>query len=276
MQRFDHGSISGRVIVAPTVTVLEECEGAVLVTGSHGGVYPGALAARARVRAAVFHDAGVGLQRAGIAALDLLASLGISAAAVSHESSRIGDPEDMLKHGFISHANAPARRLGVVEGKSVALAIESLMFAPQSYASGYELPRQHRDILLPGAGGRPLVFVDSAAQVDPLADAGAVVITGSHGGLIAADPARALKAAAFGAAFNDAGGGGGTTRLGALEEQGVAAITVAADSARIGDAFSTFAGIVSAANHTALGTGAVVGAPASSILLEWSKVARRD
>jgi hypothetical protein len=43
------------------------------------------------------------------------------------------------------------------------------------------------------------------------------------------------------ALFNDAGGGPGTARLGVLEARGVAAATVSAESARIGDGRSTFA-----------------------------------
>jgi hypothetical protein len=55
------------IIFAPTATKLPaSSRGAVLVTGSHGGVYPGRLAAKAGVRAAIFHDAGIGRDAAGI------------------------------------------------------------------------------------------------------------------------------------------------------------------------------------------------------------------
>ena len=85
------------IVTAPTVTKLgADARGAVLVTGSHGGVYPGGLAAKAQVRAVIFHDAGLGRGDAGIGALTLLAKLGIAAAAVSHMSARVGDTEDML------------------------------------------------------------------------------------------------------------------------------------------------------------------------------------
>src|SRR5690606_40993687 len=57
-------------------------------------------------------------------------------------------------------------------------------------------------------------------------DAGAIVITGSHGGLQGDDPVTAIGGhAVFAAAYNDAGigaDGAGTSRLPALERQGVA------------------------------------------------------
>ncbi len=72
---------------------------------------------------------------------------------------------------------------------------------------------------------------------------GAIVVTGSHGGLLGGKPETALKYDALAALFNDAGIGideAGTTRLAALDARGIAAATVAADSARIGDARSTY------------------------------------
>ena len=70
----------GRITVAPTITKLPEgAAGAVLITGSHGGAYPASLAAKARVRALIFHDAGMGREDAGVAAL----GLAIPAVAIS-------------------------------------------------------------------------------------------------------------------------------------------------------------------------------------------------
>lgn len=260
--------VGGRVVVAPTITSLPECVGAVLLTGSHGGLYPGRLAARAGVRAVVFHDAGVGLQAAGIAALTFLGSLGISAAAVLHTSARIGDADDMLERGVISHVNDPARRVGAAVGMSVRDALEFLRFAPHVPAPILQ-SHESRYVLASPSGRRPLVLVDSAAQVDPVQDVGAIIVTGSHGGLVGNDPGRALKAEAFAAVFNDAGGGAGTSRLAVLAERGIAALTVAAGTARIGDAASTLAGVASAANRRATALGAEIGAPVAALLLSW-------
>ena len=81
-------------ILAPTITVLPDgVAERVVVTASHGGLYPGYLVLAARARAAIFNDAGIGMDRAGIAALDLLQGHGKAAAAVSHSSARIGDAD---------------------------------------------------------------------------------------------------------------------------------------------------------------------------------------
>jgi hypothetical protein len=264
-----------QIIIAPTITKLPPGSlGAVLVTGSHGGIYPGQLAVSAGVRAVIFHDAGIGRDEAGIASLALLASLGIAAAAVAHSSARVGDADDMMARGKISRANAPAAVLGVVPGLACAAAADLLRAAP--------LRREHlpateerRSVTRPDGSHRALVLIDSASMVDPLGDRGHVVVTGSHGGLVGGDPARALGVAAFAAAYNDAGIGieeAGIARLPALETRGIAALTVAAASARIGEARSTFEdGIVSAVNATAAALGAAVGAPAGPVLLAWTR-----
>ena len=71
------------IVLRDSVTATEPGDaGAVLVTGSHGGVYAANLAARARVRAANFNDAGPGKDKAGIAGLAALQDLGMAAAGV--------------------------------------------------------------------------------------------------------------------------------------------------------------------------------------------------
>ena len=84
-------------------------------------------------------------------------------------------------------------------------------------------------------------------------------MTGSHGGLLGGRPDTALKAAALAALFNDAGIGideAGVTRLPALDSRGIAAGTVAASSARIGDARSTYEdGILTRVNQRAAAHG---------------------
>ena len=67
-----------------------EAAGAVVVNGSHGGIYAAYLAGKLRVAAAIFNDAGVGRDQAGIAGLDYLEGFGIPAAVIGHDSARIG------------------------------------------------------------------------------------------------------------------------------------------------------------------------------------------
>jgi len=91
--------------------------GRCVVSGSHGGISAGRFAVQARVRLAVFNDAGVGRDRAGIAALDLLQSHGIAGCTVSHDSARIGEAASTFEDGVISHANAAALAMGAAPGR---------------------------------------------------------------------------------------------------------------------------------------------------------------
>jgi hypothetical protein len=107
-------------------------------------------------------------------------------------------------------------------------------------------------------GGLAVLCVDSASLIKP-EDAGRVIVTGSHGGLIGGDPARACKAAARLAVFNDAGGGKGGigfTRLPALDQRGVGAVTLDCGSCEIGSAASGLeGGVISAVNDMAAAMG---------------------
>lgn len=258
------------IVVAATITKLPDCRGAVLVTGSHGGALCGHLAIAAGVRAAIFHDAGGGLDRAGIASLDLLGSFGIAAAAVGHYSCRIGDADDVMARGRISHANPAAARLGVATGQAAAEAAEILRQAELCAATTPGLVEARMVLDRPA---RPLVLIDSASLVDAAVDRGAVIVTGSHGGLVGGKPEMALRADGFAAVFNDAGIGiedAGIGRLKPLDQRGIAAFVVRADSGRIGEARSSYDGIISVVNDTAARLGAVPGGKAAEVLERWA------
>ncbi|MDU9005957.1 hypothetical protein [Sedimentitalea todarodis] len=241
-----------------------DCVGRVVVTGSHGGIYAAYLACKADVRAAIFHDAGVGLDRAGIGGLDWLAAQGMAAAAVDHTSAAIGQATQVLGRGIISHANAPAAAHGVTAGMPCRAAGELLQAAEMPMGSCPEV-REGRDEITPPQATRRLILVDSASLVVP-DDAGHVIVTGSHGALFGSDPANALKADGYLALFNDAGGTA-TSRLPVLQDRSIAAATVAASSARIGEARSTWQdGIISALNDTAAASGARAGMPARDLI----------
>jgi hypothetical protein len=93
--------------------------------------------------------------------------------------------------------------------------------------------------------------------------AGAVIVTGSHGGLSAAHFVTVLQQKPFAVAFNDAGGGkddAGRVALQALQSVGVLAVTYAHTSARIGEAQDGLDnGVVSALNGLALAQGLQMG-----------------
>lgn len=245
-----------------------EARGRVVVTGSHGGLLPGRYAVNAGMRGVIFNDAGVGKDRAGVAGLDLCDAFDMPAAAVSHASARIGHADEMLREGVVSTVNKTAAGLGISVGDlCCGAAIRMKKGAPQLGAGA--APKESRKIVMEPGFHRKLVFVDSASLVEE-GDAGQIVITGSHGGLFGDDPANALRVDAFAVAFNDAGGGrenAGATRLAPLGRRGMAAFVVAADSAHIGSAFSTYEdGVISVVNDIAAALGGASGMRAKAFI----------
>ena len=243
---------------ASTVTKLgPECAGKVVVGGSHGGTYAGYLAARARAGAVILNNAGIGKDDAGIGCLGYCDALGMAAATVSHLSARIGDAEDTISNGIISHVNDAARAAGCRAGMSCLDAALALRGASPPDAS----PEYAEARCIAGVtpAGLRLVCMDSSSLVAKGEDDGHIVLCGSHGGLVAGQPHLALQVDAAAAFFNDAGIGkdeAGVTRLPALDARGIAAATVDAMSARIGDGRSTYEdGVVSRVNECARAAG---------------------
>jgi len=116
--------------------------------------------------------------------------------------------------------------------------------------------------------GVPLVLLDSIAAAGPEAR-GAVAVSGSHGGASAAH--YAIAARPWLTAFNDAGVGkdeAGIVGLAMMQREGLAALTVAHTSARIGEARSTLEdGVISHVNAAAAALGAQPGQRLSTLLL---------
>jgi len=231
----------------------------VLVAGSHGGIIAAWYGAKAGAHALVLNDAGLGLDRAGIAGLAWLEAIGMAAAAVDCMSARIGDGADMLVRGVISHANLYAALCGVAAGQSCRDAAERMRnaapprAAPPPYAEGrWRL-----------AEGPPEVWaLDSVGKLEP-ADAGRILVIGSHGALHGGRPESALAVAAAAAVFNDAGVGEdriGITRLPVLGARGIPAVAVDCMSARIGDGRSMWeTGVILHVNAPAAALGATRG-----------------
>lgn len=115
-------------------------------------------------------------------------------------------------------------------------------------------------------GSLKLMAVDTIAHVRT-EDSGQLVVTGSHGGISSGEYAgRVPLRAVF---FNDAGVGkdaAGTAALPYLQERGIAAGTVAHDSAVIGDALETRQGRISALNELARADGFCEGEPLAPAL----------
>jgi hypothetical protein len=102
-------------------------EGSVVVCASHGGSSSGEFALEVPLKVVIFNDAGVGRDNAGIAALEMLQSRGVAAAAVAHTSGRIGDSLDMWENGVLSHVNAAALAAGLKPGAVVRPALTALV-----------------------------------------------------------------------------------------------------------------------------------------------------
>ena len=264
---------STAIVQADSATKLgDDSRGAVIVTGSHGGRYAAYLTLRMHPRAVIHNDAGIGKDEAGIAVLEMAQALGVAAATASNQSCRIGDAADMMARGTISRANDRATSLGVAAGMACKQAASLLALAKPS-ALGPEPCREVRRVIEDPAWKRRIILIDSASLVLPQ-DMGQIVVAASHGALIGGSPRLALQVDAFAAVFNDAGVGvdqAGIGRLAALDTRGIAALTVASQSARIGDALSTYEdGTISHANGRAVALGARVGDPLRSCLVGWA------
>ncbi len=119
-------TLNGRRVVAmdSISLIAPQDEGAVVVSGSHGGAISGAFAAKHPPALVVFNDAGGGKSDAGHASLAMLDGKGIACATVSHDSARIGDAEDSWLNGVLSAVGEAARVLGLRPGQSMKDAAE--------------------------------------------------------------------------------------------------------------------------------------------------------
>jgi hypothetical protein len=103
--------------------------GHVVVTGSHGALLGGKpdYAVRAAVLAALFHDAGIGIDGAGTTRLPALDIRGIAGATVAAATARIGDSRSLWETGRLSVVNDHARAAGITVGMSVPQFAETII-----------------------------------------------------------------------------------------------------------------------------------------------------
>jgi hypothetical protein len=107
------------VLIDSASLIAPEDAGQILVTASHGALVGGdpAMALRVDAFAAVFSDAGVGIDDIGVSRLPALDARGIAGLVVSAASARIGDAASVYGEGIVSHINATAHRLGARPGE---------------------------------------------------------------------------------------------------------------------------------------------------------------
>ncbi len=108
--------------------ITADMQGAVIVSGSHGGVSSASYVVNAPKApfAVFFNDAGVGKDAAGIEALNILDDIEILAFSYGHDSARIGQAQDGLDNGVVTHVNQRACGYGDWVGKRVADLVDLL------------------------------------------------------------------------------------------------------------------------------------------------------
>ena len=109
-----------RIVLIDSASLVDPGDqGQIVVTASHGALVGGnaRMALQVDGFAAVFSDAGVGRDNAGISRLPALDGRGIAGLAVSAASARIGDAASVYEDGIVSHVTDTARRLGARVGE---------------------------------------------------------------------------------------------------------------------------------------------------------------
>ena len=257
----------GRVVVMDSVS---RCDAGlrptdVVVAGSFcGAASVGTQTLPYGPRAVIAHACGVGRDEAGISVIRLCDRHGIPAAAIETMSARISDAESAWQ-GRIGHVNEAAAALGVRIGQPVADAALLLLRAPPGRPvtpdEGIDnrLHELHR-----GPAGAIFAIWNPILMAEQRPHPRDVFCIATHSGKVMAERALGIRPGAVIA--NDGGLGlddSGVSGLATLQDAGVAAAAVAAMSARIGDALSTYHdGLVSTVNAHAAAAGVTAGMPA--------------
>jgi hypothetical protein len=262
---FDGGA-DGRVMVADSLSYFEHEPwlNDVVVGASFAGAPTAAMCMRPGVKGWIAHEGGPGKDEAGISGLPLAQRFGMPAAAIATMSASVSEGLTLLK-GTVSRCNAVAAALGVRPGQTGDEAARLMLKAPRGKpcAIGDVVDESIHDMLVTPQGRVYAVWSFSRVKGEHPHD---VYCVASHGGKVMAQ--YALRVKPKGLIANDAGGGlneAGSSGIHLVQELfGMAGATVSADSARIGDALSTYNdGVISAVNATAQKRGVRVGMPAA-------------
>ena len=253
-------SMINKIIVCNSITHLlkEDVGNYVVVCGSHGGLASAAYVIESRIcKGVILNDAGVGKNGAGIASLEILNGCGIFAACVDKDTACIGKGIDTL-NGIISHANEIAKDIGLHQGQKARVAADLMATTSlkKSQKKYYKKLNNIETIIYSSENEVRIVALDSNSMVRA-EHRKAVVMTGSHGGLVGDKPA--VPHPVIGAFYNDAGVGknqAGISRLPWLQDHNIFGATVDANTASIGLGMDTYeCGIISYVNDLALRIG---------------------
>ena len=130
--------IEGKTCAMPVLRIVDSItelgvhdKGCIAVSGSHGGLSSARYALASQPLLSVFNDAGVGLNRAGLAALAFLQSHSLAACTVAHNTARIGEAGSTLASGVVNAANDAAKALGIQTGWTCQDAVDFLLNSQQ-------------------------------------------------------------------------------------------------------------------------------------------------
>lgn len=242
----------------------------VVVAASYIGVLPARLMAPHRPRAVIGHDGGIGKDAAGIQGLYYLEALGIPAVAAAGDSAELGNGDDLYREGVVSRLNILAEQCGVRRGMSITEAADLLASVdPTDTGVGTKV---RREVVETSPTGRQVVVTDSIIFARPEDRDRNVLVTAGHTGRSGAS--FLLEFRPWGFICSDGGGAkndSGTAGLSMVEPHGLAGASVSAQTAAIGDAWSSYTdGVIAACNSHARRRGVRVGMPArqaASLLL---------
>ena len=253
------GKAEGRVLVADSLSYFEHEARLddVAVGASFAGAPTAAMAMRGGVKAWIAHEGGPGKDQAGVGGLALAQRFGIPAAAIATMSARLSDGMSLIA-GKVSRANDAARALGVRPGQSGGEAARLLLKAARGKPCNLHgvIDESIHEVEITPQGRIFAVWSFARVKGEHPRD---VFCVASHGGKVMADYARGVKPR--GLIANDAGRGLDDSGIDGLDAMAATpAATVSADSARIGDALSTYRdGVVSSANAAAQALGVQAG-----------------
>mgnify|MGYP001158219126 FL=1 len=241
----------GRILAMDSAGYVDERNDVsdVLICGSHGAPCATQLVIWARPRGLFIHDAGIGLGDGGVNGLKLLDTYLIPCASVDGKSARISDGRDMYTNGIISRTNQAALRMGLTIGMAVNDAAQTLLDN-----NPIHVPAAHRQIKVHSGKDGEVFALDTIKYADERI-AGGVLCMGSHAARAMANYIDDLGFNLAGVITNDVGlgkDGSGIEGLALLDPYDVPAATVSCNTARVGDAQSTyFSGKISHLNAAA-------------------------
>jgi hypothetical protein len=245
-----------------SATATSDCRGKVLISGSYGGEYNAYHAGKWGIRGVVLNDAGVGKNQAGIRGLEYLDRVELAGATAGADTCHIGDGDHMLEHGRVSFVNRSAGRFGCKVGDSVRRCAELMRDAPIVTTPMPPIGGGKRYTISERPGEPAVVCLDAAPMLSD-ADAGRIVITGSHAALFRGKPDDVVRPQVSAIFFSDAGvgmDGAGVARLPGLDARGIVGGAASAASAEIGDSRSVYReGVLSHVNAAALALGGRAG-----------------